>query len=98
MYNKSMQAIPRSYVFKSFIQKRSFSIPQQWKGLARFKNPKVENNIVEKENGEVLEIYKKLPSGEVSKRVEHRFAGVPEHVIDIKELPADIVKKLFKVK
>ena len=54
MYNKSMQAIPRSYVFKSFIQKRSFSIPQQWKGLARFKNPKVENNIVEKEKAIVI--------------------------------------------
>ena len=93
-----MLAISRSYIFKPTIQKCFYSIPQQWKDLARFKKLKIDNGIVKKENGEVLEIYKKLPSGEVSKRVEHRFAGVPEHVIDIKELPADIVKKLFKVK
>ena len=71
----------------------SQALPSSWIALG---NLKKENNpnIVKISRGEVVDIYKKTPSGEILKSVEHRFASVPEHAINIEKASPQALKKL----
>ena len=71
----------------------SQSPPSSWLNLASLKKTNLPNTV-EVNRGEVVDIYKKAPSGKVLKSVEHRFASVPEHVVDIKTVPPQVLEKL----
>lgn len=71
----------------------SQALPSSWLKLASLKKEH-SPNIVKVNREEVVDVYKKDPSGKILKSVEHRFASVPEHAVDIEAVPPQVLEQL----